>query len=390
MKNINFKDLISSYDQNLLNNLRGFGKENEYLKFWVPGTDNYQSFLNLIDALIESKIYSFQISFGMLSVSDSFFKKIDETLKNISIFNKNNNKDYEISLDRDRYLEFKKIKKKNFEGEIKLKIDKTKFLKIEKNKRSLISTYRESIFKLIPNNYFSNQIDFNKNIYKGKFNEINLYFEIEKEILTNIYHDSNKSTEVEKFLNIFFDIIINKNIQEAADHGVIYLEEKLRVLKDKKVSPGIILPGQAGEYFNILNNIIREVFNKYKIKNNIEFEVNRNYFKISENWKSLPKKNKLEKIDKVLNLIREENDLKESDSIFVNNIENEFKINLSVNKNFSQLQSKKNILLDIEIRLKSLDETIEVFIEEILDQNKLRLKNSPQSNIIPRLTFNKK
>ena len=42
------------------------------------------------------------------------------------------------------------------------------------------------------------------------------------------------------------------------------------------------------------------------------------------------------------------------------------------------LQSKKNILLEIEKKLKVLDQTLEVFIEEILDQNKLRLKNSPQ------------
>ena len=63
MNKINFKDLINNYDQNLLDNLRGFGKEDEYLKFWVPNTDNYQSFLNLIDALIESEIYLFQITF---------------------------------------------------------------------------------------------------------------------------------------------------------------------------------------------------------------------------------------------------------------------------------------------------------------------------------------
>ena len=90
MLKINFKELISSYDQNLLDNLRGFGKDDEYLKFWVPGTDNYQSFLNLIDALIESKILKFKISFKKVSNENELFKKIDETLMNISNFDKNN------------------------------------------------------------------------------------------------------------------------------------------------------------------------------------------------------------------------------------------------------------------------------------------------------------
>jgi len=49
-----------------------------------------------------------------------------------------------------------------------------------------------------------------------------------------------------------------------------------------------------------------------------------------------------------------------------------------VDKNFSKLQSEKNILLEIEKKLKILDQTLEVFVDEILDQNKLRLKNSPQ------------
>ena len=62
MLKINFKDLIKNYDNSLLDNLRGFGKNEDYLKFWVPGTNNYQSFLNLIDALMESKIHEFKIS----------------------------------------------------------------------------------------------------------------------------------------------------------------------------------------------------------------------------------------------------------------------------------------------------------------------------------------
>ena len=56
MLEINLKELIKNYDQNLLDNLRGFGNDDEFLKFWVPGTDDYQSFLNLLDALVETKI----------------------------------------------------------------------------------------------------------------------------------------------------------------------------------------------------------------------------------------------------------------------------------------------------------------------------------------------
>lgn len=378
MKKINFKTLISSYDQNLLDNLRGFGKDDEYLKFWVPGTDNYQSFMNLIDALIESKIFKFQISFQEVSNENEFVKKIEETLKNISSFSKNNN-DYEINVNNNKYLDFKIRYKKKFDKEVELKIDQTKIARIEKNNENLENIYRENLAHFLPNDYYTDKIQLNKNIFKQSLDEIDLFFEIKNDILTNVFHNSNKSTDIEKLINIFFDLIINKNIQEAADHAVIYLEEKIRVFNNTKVRPGIILPRQAGEYFNILNNIIRGIFNDYKIKNNLKFDVNKNYFIMSEKWKLFSEKEKFQKINIILDKIKSTNTNLKNESISINKIENNFKIYLDVDINFSKLQREKNILLDIETKLKTLDDTLELFIEEILDQNKLRLKNSPQT-----------
>ena len=36
----------------------------------------------------------------------------------------------------------------------------------------------------------------------------------------------------------------------------------------------------------------------------------------------------------------------------------------------------------MEIELKNLDNTLEIFIDEILDKNKLRIKNSPQTKLL--------
>ena len=377
MNKINFKDLINNYDQNLLDNLRGFGKEDEYLKFWVPNTDNYQSFLNLIDALIESEIYLFQITFDKRLEGELSLDEVDRFLSDISTFTKN--KDiYEIAINEKKYLDYKKRNKKNLKNSTQPKIDTTKIAKIEKNKENLISGYRENLLKFSPKNYYFQGKNKQENIYEEKFNDIFLYFKIEKNILVECYHNSEKNTEVEKLINIFFDLIINKDIQEIADHGVIYLEEKIRTSSNIKVNSGIILPQQAGEYFNLLNNVVRKIFIKYKDKNKLVFDINRNYFKISNEWKNLPEDQKLIKIKKVLEDFIKENSNLSPESISVNKIENNFRINLDVDKDFSKLQSKKNLLLEIEKKLKTLDQTIEVFIEEILDKNKLRLKNSPQ------------
>ena len=89
MLKINLKELIKNYDQNLLDNLRGFGKEDEYLKFWVPGTNDYQSFLNLLDALVETKIFNVRIIIGSINMEKEFIEKIETYLLKISSFVKN-------------------------------------------------------------------------------------------------------------------------------------------------------------------------------------------------------------------------------------------------------------------------------------------------------------
>ena len=121
MLTINLKHLINSYDQNLLDNLRGFGKEDEYLKFWVPGTDNYQSYVNLVDALIESKIYTFKISFDKIDEDENFFKKIDENLIKVSKYDKINDKEYKIDIDINEYLKIQRKNRNSNNQEINLK-----------------------------------------------------------------------------------------------------------------------------------------------------------------------------------------------------------------------------------------------------------------------------
>ena len=147
MQQINFKKLLKNYNQNLLKNLRGFGKEDEYLKFWVPGTDNYQSFMNLVDALVESKIYEFQISLEDAFQDDIIFRKIENILNKISKLKKKDLNIYEINIDKREYFSFKdKNKNKKILKLKDPKLDKTKIAKL-RNNENLTSIYRESLSK---------------------------------------------------------------------------------------------------------------------------------------------------------------------------------------------------------------------------------------------------
>ena len=111
MIKIDFSDLIYNYDENLLDNLRGFGSETEFLKFWVPGTNSLKSFYNLIDALYEANNLDFTVYFN----EDLFDQRSLDQLKNfLNIISCVNIKSQakiqiEIKIDKKFYNDFKKI-----------------------------------------------------------------------------------------------------------------------------------------------------------------------------------------------------------------------------------------------------------------------------------------
>ena len=382
MLKINLKKLIKDYDQNLLDNLRGFGKDDEFLKFWVPGTGDFQSFLNLLDALIETKIFNFILIIEINNDDKKLYNNIENVLFKISDFNKNLEGkilSVNIKIDKIKYEEYLK-NKKNQNSKIKEKeIDKTKKVEVLKVSELINPLYKKNMDSLNPKDYSSNINFQNMKLYTQEIEDGMIALEIKDKIIINLFQNVKNNNDLNKLLNIFFEIIENKNIQEAADHGTIYLEEKIRRINNKIINNGIILPTQAGYYFYLINKAIRNIFYEYKIENKIELDINKDYYEMSSEWKKLNNNEKLSKINFFLKELSNKHKELTENSLSVNKIENNFKIYLNIDKNFSNLQQRTNMLLEIEIKLKKLDDTLEVFIDEILDQNKLRLKNSPQN-----------
>ena len=150
MLEINLKKLIKSYDQNLLDNLRGFGKDDEFLKFWVPGTDDFQSFLNLLDALVETNIINFNLKIEFEDEESKLIENIDKTLSQISNFKKNIENDIislEIQISKYRYKEYLTNNKKQEKQSKNQEIDKTKQVKILKIKESINPIYKKKYRK---------------------------------------------------------------------------------------------------------------------------------------------------------------------------------------------------------------------------------------------------
>jgi len=384
MIRIDFDELINNYDTNLLDNLRGFGKNQEYLKYWVPGTSTQKSFQNLIDALAEAQYLDIMLSFDYNSYEVHFFNKAEMLLEKISIFQKereNNFIKFRIKLDINLYRQKQNENFSITNKEIEQKTDYKDRILVFKSKEKLEPIYKYGIEQISTSDYYIEKNLDKKNSFIKEIEGIKLSFTIENKNIINLAHNCKEDTILKKLINIFFDICINQNIQEAANHSLIYLEEKIRLNNNRLIKKGIILPSHAGTYFDDLNIIIRQVFDEYKNQELIEFGINKNYFKKSYHWINLEENKKITKINEIIFEILNNNNLN-SNAASARSIESNFRINLEIDKSFKLLQEKKNLLLEIERKIKVLDETLEIFIEESLDKNKLRIKNSPQTKLL--------
>lgn len=384
MIKIDFNELINKYDTNLLDNLRGFGSNQEYLKFWVPGTTIQKSFQNLIDALVEAQYLDIMVSFDYNSFDINFYNKVEFFLKKISSYKKekeNNFINFHIKIDENLYRQIKNENISVIKNEIEKKIDYKDRISVFRSDKKLNPIYEAGIEKISPTDYFVEKILESKNSFSEEIEGIQLNFKIENKIITGLAHNCKKDIIIKKLINIFFDICINKNIQEAADHSLIYLEEKIRLNNKLLTNKGIILPSHAGTYFDDLNIIIRKVFNEYKSREALKFEINKNYFKKSYHWINLEEVKKIKKINEIILEVLIKNNLN-TNAALAKSIESNFRINLEIDKSFKVMQERKNLLLEIERRIKVLDQTLEVFIDESLDKNKLRIKNSPQTKLL--------
>ena len=217
MIKIDFNDLLDNYNTNLLDNLRGFGRNEEYLKFYVPGTSSIKSFYNLIDAFVECQ----QLEFVIFYKQDSFEKKlIDEMnffLEKIGINKKiikDNFINLEIKIDKILYKNFLdqkkyKIKEVNSNNIKKNKIEAKDKILVFKSERKIEQPYLNNIYKIVTNNYFSKKIIDHENLFSGKIDGFKVNFIIENKIITQVFHNCENDKTLKKLLDIFFDKIRN-------------------------------------------------------------------------------------------------------------------------------------------------------------------------------------
>ncbi len=385
MKPINFDKLISNYKFELNTKLRGFNEDLDYLKFWVPGTDDFTSLVNLIDALFENNNYQFSVIFR--KDQNTLVEKINQMSSQIGDLKILKNTDF-IRIDF-------KINPKKYKVEEKKKIEKIKKDNIFKHENineilpkaevyDILPEYLENIEKHSIKNFKEKTTSEEKNsvlLNVKIFNEYLFFVNIDKNNkIISAWHNNSKKDYVAKLIDLFCEFLHEKGIQEASEHSVIYLENYLRPDEMNKKINGILLPRKVGKIFFIFETSIREIFKKYKQKTNYMEKINKDYFNAHINWISKNEKEKIFALDNILNKKILPSLKISSKDVSVAKIELDNKVILNISDNFKKMNEKReNLLIKIENNIKKyIDRRLEIFILPKKDENKLRLTNAPK------------
>ena len=178
----------------------------------------------------------------------------------------------------------------------------------------------------------------------------------------------------------FCDVILNKHIQEAAEHGTIYLEHEIRPNDIKKKIQGIILPKKAGGFFFDLDKCIKKIYNKIKKQYKFHDVINKEYSNLSKDWLKLSYDQKIEKLKQVLYKRIIPSLQLNNDDITIHKIEFDNRIVVKIsNKLEKRNHGAINYMIKIENFFKNhIDKRLELFVIEKKDANILRHSNSPQ------------
>lgn len=386
INSIFFENLIKNYNIELDTKLRGFNDNLDYLKYWVPGTNDYSSAINLIDALYENNNLEFDLIFNKNDQKVELAKKLEKLNKkigSIKIFIEEKVVKTSFVIDRTLYesqrsnhIKKIKIKTRKIESVNKIDLNEEEYDILPDYKINIEKQKIKNVKEINPRNQDTVVLE------KEVFNFIlNLKINKKTNKIVEAWHNSHDQDYRSKLIDLFCDFLKNKGIQECAEHSVIYLENYLRPISIATKVQGILLPGKAGKDFFTLEKSIRKIFKDYQKKMNYVEKINKEYFNSNKEWLSKDNNEKIKLITNFLNLnVYPELNIS-SEDLKVVKIESENLIILDISEKFKKLNNtSKNLLINIESNIKkNIDTRLEIFILPRKDGNKLRLTNAPKS-----------
>jgi hypothetical protein len=169
----------------------------------------------------------------------------------------------------------------------------------------------------------------------------------------------------------FCAVVQGLPVQEAAEHGVIHLIERLRDPYESPPVLGILTPGSCGEVFVRLESQIREIYSAYQAESGDVSGWNQWNPRVPAEWLRLDKEQQAQQLKPIIASHLSEQGLT-SEDLWISDIERGIRVVISFGEGVP-LAEKPKLLMQVERRLReATGKRIEVYAHEMTDKNVLR------------------
>lgn len=177
-----------------------------------------------------------------------------------------------------------------------------------------------------------------------------------------------RTAEEHSVLENLCAVVAGRPLQEAADHGVIYVAAQ-SPLAAKVV--GIRTPQNAGPPFAFAQQLIRRAFAAAQVQSQVEYRENRWYVDADANWLAKSEAEQASILKPIVARFLHAKG-KSDDDLWISCIERDTRVTVAFGTSV-HYATKPGLLMDLERRLRAeTGEPLELFMEEMKDANRIR------------------
>jgi hypothetical protein len=182
-------------------------------------------------------------------------------------------------------------------------------------------------------------------------------------------HAGTADPLTKRTLDRLCEIIVRRPIQEAADHGAIYVA----AANPEDCSPvaGIRTPRSAGRAFAMAERLLRQVHRAIQVHLNVGHRENAWYLRANERWLAQNESAQADVIKPIIIGFLKSNGL-DDDVIFISRIERGTRVTIGFSEHVSY-KIKPKLLMGLEkVLRRETGNPLELFMDEMKDANQIR------------------
>ena len=385
---INFDEITSNYESGLVDKLRHFGLEGEFLETWVPDPNPVKSVINLADSAAEAELGSaIELRLPRQTIEGKILDDlVDQLMKTLDVA-------VDITVEHTIIVlsGFDKVSEQSLRGtspritaEDSTDLDSAKAVtraSIPKAQLSPVTT------EPVTNSLYDQQsplVISHRTKLQSKEGwclledeHDGLLFQarvdLDSHLIESVAFGGDVPATLEALLEQFCTLITGLPILEAADHGVARLEFALRGSYSQRPVQGIVLPGTVDQRFALLQDVIRNILSKYRRITSYSNASNNYDVGPSKLWLDCSDQERKQRLQAVYAPILRKMGLS-SIEIEILEIEYDVRVLVRFSGQLAKLETDKQaLLMDLEKAMaEQIDGRLELYLEPVRDISTLR------------------